>query len=686
MFVYTRPFGPVKLSGTISSAATQQRFFADATVVAHDPARYALTVLNSGGGDPSAWLQQTLTTQLKQVVDIMAASTALEQLQADSQAISQSVATNAAAVLGQMGVTFQQLSKFGIVGGAGGAADASTSKLELVGPIAGKVATTSPDENVNKWEKFGLFVAADPVAMRHYSGAEPGWRWLARGAGSLLHQSDRWPMAPNGSTQYHFSSEQEARAYYGALRQHAMSVAPGLVAQDTRASFNLNAPSAYAETLWQNDQDVLYLIYDRMEDMEALAQESDGIGIHPAGPDTPHAQALPLLTYKSKSDVHYVAVCRGESGAADHVILVYSDKHAPEPTIPEGLPRAEWMSKYDRAALPFDGDILVVQWGRFSGADILADEGEDPVASLSAKLGDKIAIPLQTNHEAATRLGDVPPAYAIRMAPGAYSLHYYELTTQQHGNFFAAAISRDGAESFLPTDVVGNAGGISFCGLSVEQYAMLSVERDNIVMRLGIGAGPSQEMAALCAKYNIHNSANGMAARLNEWEHYIQGDAAFSAQWAMQLGIATMRLQGQEPTKENMAAMAAQQNMAQQSLEAGVATADAIRDAAIQVIQNASNRAPEEVIQMVGQMFPQFTPEDILYKTVRILRDPDDFGRFNNVETCTEPLCRAHFQTKPPEDQKFEGSEESYFKEQREAIYSAYDIEVPGGFFSKLFS
>ena len=86
---------------------------------------------------------------------------------------------------------------------------------------------------------------------------------------------------------------------------------------------------------------------------------------------------------------------------------------------------------------------------------------------------------------------------------------------------------------------------------------------------------------------------------------------------------------------------------------------------------------------MVAQMCPQFTPGDILYKTVRILRDPDDFGRFDNVETCTEPLTRAHYQTMEPDDQAFEGSEDSYFKEQRDVIYSAYDIEVPG-FFSKL--
>jgi hypothetical protein len=37
-----------------------------------------------------------------------------------------------------------------------------------------------------------------------------------------------------------------------------------------------------------------------------------------------------------------------------------------------------------------------------------------------------------------------------------------------------------------------------------------------------------------------------------------------------------------------------------------------------------------------------------------------------------------------PEDQKFEGSEDKFFKEEREVIYSAYDIEVPG-FFNKLF-
>ncbi|RLB60145.1 MAG: hypothetical protein DRI90_14390 [Deltaproteobacteria bacterium] len=691
LYVFTRPFGPLRLGGRLD-AAGGARFFAEASVVVHDPVLYVRSVVGSSAEEGSRWIIATLGSELGSAIERVALDTPIEQLSSSLPGITQTVAQGAGPKLGGVGITFQQLTSLNVKSpqGAGPAASGSTGagagRLQLVGPIASKVTAPSPGPEITQYETLGLFVAADPVAMGHYSGYQPGWRWLSRGAGSLMNQVHGWPLAPNGTTSHHFATEAEARAYYGALRQHALSSVPGLTPQDTRQEIGLNVPTAYCETLWSNGQEVLYLLYDRMGDMGVFGNETDGaIGIFSAGPEVPAVPDLPIITYRTASDVLYLAVGPGPSGAADHVLIIFSDAHAPEPTIPDGMPRAEWMSKFERPGLQFTGDILVVQWGRFSGAEVLAGEdANDPVASLAAKLGSNIAIPLHVQDEAAARLGGHPPAYAVRMEPGTYSLDHYELTTQNHGNFSFCAISRDGAESFLPSDVVGNAGGVQLGGLSVEQYAMLSTERDNLVMRMGPQACTSREMEALCQRYNIPFTEDGMAGRVNDWEHYIANDPAFSAQWAMQRGIATMRLQGQEPNEQQRAAIAQQQNMAQQSLEQNASQLDASRDAAIHIIRSSANRTPEDVLAMVGQLGPQFAVETVLHKTLRILREPDEFGRFDHIESCVEPLARAHYRSMSPEDQSFEGSEDKFFKEEREAVYGAYDIDVPG-FFSRLF-
>lgn len=694
LYVFTRPFGPLKVGGRAAGG----RFFAETSVAIYDPVRYVTDVVGTGPEDGSRWITSTVGGELSRAVEQAAQSTPLEQLSSALGEITQTVAAGVGSKLHGVGVTFGQVMSLNVVGAGGGApaggggsaaapgaaiAATGEGRLQLLGSLAGKVTQDSPDSDIAKYEKFGLFVAADPVAIRHFSGAEPGWRWMARGAGHGMGQVRGWPLAPNGTTCDYFPTEEQARAYYGALRNHVLSSVPGITPQDTRENFGLNVPTAYAETMWSNGQEFMRLLYDRMEDMNALAHETDGaIGIHPACP--PDQPDLPIITYKSASDIHHVAVGKGPTGAADHVVIVFSKDQKPEPTISEGMPRAEWMSKFEKAALQFTGNILVVQWGRFSGNDVLGDASADPVAALTAKLGSNIAVPLQTSHDASSRLGGHAPGYAVRMEPGGYSINYYEMTTKQHGEFSFLAISRDGAESFLPTDVVGDAGGIVLGGLSVEQYAMLSVERDNLLMTQGGQACTSPQMEAICQRYGVPFSNDGRAGRVYEWEEYLTNDPAFSAQWATQRGIATMRLQGQEPNEEQIKAIAQQQNQAQASLEQHSAQLDDIRDVAIQVIQASANRSPEDLLGLVAQHYPQMDAETVLHKTLRILREPEEYGRFNDIEACVEPLARAHYRTMSAEDQKFEGSEDKFFKEERETVYSAYDIEVPG-FFSKLF-
>lgn len=107
--------------------------------------------------------------------------------------------------------------------------------LELVGPIAGCAQVPSSDPTIANMESAGLFVAGAASSLRGYSGAELGWRWLVRAQGPLVKRVPHWPQGPNGGTAGYFASEEQARAYYGQLRQHALASGTGLQAQDTRA-------------------------------------------------------------------------------------------------------------------------------------------------------------------------------------------------------------------------------------------------------------------------------------------------------------------------------------------------------------------------------------------------------------------------------------------------------------------
>ena len=429
--------------------------------------------------------------------------------------------------------------------------------LELIGPIAGKAQQPASDPASAAPESFGLFVVGDAITIRHYSGAYPGWRWTCRAEGPLTRSVTTWP---TGDTAGIFDSREAAEAFYGAIRRHAFSVAPGLTARDGRAEMPLNDASCHAERFWLNGQEQMSLFYDHLTDLQLTLRHTDAIWQYDAHPSSPEAGSL--ATYHAQNDVLYLAVARAASGAAEHLVLVFSDRHAPRPTIPEGLPRAEWIKAYEQSSLSFPSGIAVVQWGRLSGAEAeWQEDPQDPARTLAQRLGQGIAAPLPPPPSVAPRLGNVPAAYAVRMEPGTYAATYYELETAEHGRFSCCAISRAGAPAFLPA-VVGNAGGMVYGGLTMEQYAMLSVERDTLLARLGPGAASSPEMAQLCQKYRQARSPGPEAvgaARVAEWDTMIERDPAFSAQWAVQVGVARMRLGGIEPTPEQIAAMAQQQ-------------------------------------------------------------------------------------------------------------------------------
>jgi len=560
--------------------------------------------------------------------------------------------------------------------------------LELIGPIAGCPRVISQDPVVAGVEETGLFVAGDAGAIRAYSGMDLGWRWLVRGQGPLVKKVAGWPLSPRGATFDYFPDEQSARAYYAALRQHAFATTPRLVPQDTRQNFPLNVPSAYAESLWVDGQEAMRLIIDRMADLQVFRGNTQCIGLFEATP-----RGAPLVSYFTQNDVLYLAVARGATGGAEHVVIVFSDEHKPEPIIPEGLPRAEWMTKFNRAGLQFPSNLLVVQWGRLSGTEVLAAEDQqNPAGSLSAKMQGRVAMPIASPPAIAERLGNVPAAYAVRLEPGSYTATYYELMGTPYGGFSCCAISREGAPSFLPV-VVGNAGGIVHGGLTVEQYAMLSVERDNLVMREGPTAVFGPNLAAVCQKYGVPFEPGGRAGRISGWELMIQGDAAFSAQWAIQRGIATMRLQGQEPNQAQIQAMAQQQQAVTDQLEKHAERRknlnQQIEEAAVGVIGFALGQTPEAVLAEARRLAPDAKPADVFFRALRILRTPGEKGlpKFDAVDKRLDPLVRARWLVLDEGDRKFEGGTvEKYIKSEIDDIYPKNGLKVPGffGFLGRL--
>lgn len=485
------------------------------------------------------------------------------------------------------------------------------------------------------------------------------------------------------------ATREEAQAAYAAIRQQAIGL--GCQAVDARAEFPLNDPQCYAERFSMNGEELLKLFYDHMTDLQVAVRHTDAIWQFGAQPGNP--QAGTLAAYHTQNDVLYLAIARAPSGAVEHVVLVFSDRHQPEPTVREGMPRAEWIKAFSQSTLAFPSGVAVVQWGRLSGAE--AQWQEDALApwqSLRARMGTAVTTPLAPPASLAPRLGNVPVAYAVRMEPGLYKATYYQLDTAEYGGFSCCAISRDGAAPFLPV-ALGNAGGMIHGGLPMERYAMLCVERDDLLMRLGGSAVSSREMAALCQKYGqpvptgVHV---GRAARVHEWEQMIQHDAAFSAQWAVQLGIARLRLQGVEPTREQIEALAQHQSQVQQQLESHhkqhTAVKDETRRAARLLIDLARTTKAPGLVEACAREAPHAKAEHVFWDAMAILKDPDKFGKTERVEELTENIARAYHMTLLPQDQGVAGKPESVVKDLIGDVYPKQGAKVPGlgGFFSRL--
>jgi hypothetical protein len=557
--------------------------------------------------------------------------------------------------------------------------------LELIGTLALTTKTPARDELQRGVEECSLVVAGDCRAVPYYSGNEIGARWLCRIQGPAAELINDWP-TEDGDTYGYFATEQEARQMYNALKAHLPTRMPGVRFVDTRHDNPLNMPTALSESAWQDTTEVARLVLDRMTDLQVVMRNTDVLWTFPANVAQP--EGLDLVSYSTQTDVLYVAIARGASGAAEHLAVIYSPRHQPQPMISQGFPGADEDEDYETDAVTFPSNIAVVFWGIAGGHQVLAPaRGGDPAAMLHAYMGANIAVPLASNAgDLDQRLGGIAPAYAVRMEPGEYCAHFYMLDPRPGEGYSMMVLSREGAPSFQPAgpEKTSRVRG----GLSLDQYAMVAAERDRILMTQGQNAGAA--LMQLCQRYGIQHQGHPMTAgRVPEWDQLINGgDPELSAQWATQYAMANAKLNGVQMAPEQLAQVAQHQQMVQAQLQqhgqAHRAAGEAIRNGALQLIEMARTQAPPQLVESAKRLVQD--PAEALRTAIVILKNPGEKGnpRVQGVDQIADKLARAHWAAMSQEDRDFEGGKEKdYVKENVNDIYEANGIKT-GGFFSRL--
>lgn len=318
--------------------------------------------------------------------------------------------------------------------------------LELIGPIAATPKTPAANATERGFEELGMLIMADVLDAPKYSGMNLGSRWLCRLQGPVLELPIDWP---NGLTWKYWPDEGGARGMYQALRNHIFQRFPGVEARDDRQHVPLNVPSGLAESFWQNGTEILRLVCDRMTDLQIAVRQTQCVrrfAADPAFPDVGH-----IINYFTQPDVCYLAVARGPTGAANHVLLVYSPRHQPEPAIPQGMPGAERQKDYSTGPFQIRSGFLTAFWGRISGNDVLAPvRGGDAGAMLHQYLGNRVAAPLQTNVPGLDERLPCPAVWALRVEPGEWRTHYYTLDPRPGEGYSFCCISKTGAPPFQP--------------------------------------------------------------------------------------------------------------------------------------------------------------------------------------------------------------------------------------------
>ncbi len=569
--------------------------------------------------------------------------------------------------------------------------------LTLIGPLAATARTPCPDPVQAGAETSGMIVLGDARDIAMYSAMDLGSRWLCRAEGPALRVLGALPTEDGEAWGY--GEKAEAFARYDALRAHILARFPGVTVQDARADLGPNSPEARAESFVQGGTLVVRMFVDHMADLQIVTRNTDAIWTFAGHPRAPDRR---LVAYSTQSDVLYVAIGKGASGAAEHVCVLYAPEHRPEPTVSQGMPRAE--RQETAQTIQLTSGFLVAFWGVVPGARLMAPaQGGDPAPMLHAYMAANVAVPLATHDPShVDQRAQAPCAWAIRVEPGEYEVSYRELDARGGAGFSFVALSKKGAQPFQPDDP-GQGAGRRIQGFSLAQYAMLSVERERILMAGPMAAG--QPLTELCQRYGLEvpmlpyggGVNTGYAGRIVEWDQAIQGEPAMTAAFLAEKQLASMRLTGMAPSPEQEAAIRAgagqQAAMIAQTAAAQRAATNEEFDGAVKLIELARSRNEQQIIDEARRLFPvatarEGTPASGIGRALTILKNPGEGQnpRVANVQEITEKLARAHHRAMTPEDQKFEGSEKSYVKEVIETVYDRYGLPIPGagGFLGRL--
>ncbi len=157
--------------------------------------------------------------------------------------------------------------------------------------------------------------------------------------------------------------------------------------------------------------------------------------------------------------------------------------------------------------------------------------------------------------------------------------------------------------------------------------------------------------------------------------------------------VATLRLNGQNPTEEQIQHIAQQQQQVQTQLAAaGKAHGDAKKElfeGSCKIIEMSRTLTPPQIVDAAKTIFTQQGNLGYAFdRTIWMLTQPgyQNNPRFQNVDQVAEKIARAHYACMSPADQKQAGKEDKYVKEVIANVYEKNGLPVPGagGFLSRL--
>ena len=417
-------------------------------------------------------------------------------------------------------------------------------RLQVLGKIHNYVTQAGPAPHEQLHEEGLVFVALDSRSFPYWHGDTDNGQWILRRVANKLPELQPWP-----ETGWMFKNEAQARQAYQTVRQHILSRLPGVqVREDKSPERELLDPNvAWGEAFTWKGHEHVFLACDRTTDALSMTLTTPALTSF-AVDEIPQVRCASYCTQVSDC---YLAAAMASNGVADHVLVVFSPDDEVS-LIESGLPGAENDGTAESFEIDVPSGILVVSWGRVPGAPLFAQfAGQDPAAVIHGFLASSIVKPIPTAFDSRS---DGPVAYAVRVNPGVYDVDYWFLDTEN--GVSCMVLSRKGAEDFQPSVVDAS----SYEGLTLDQYAEVHIQRDEIIMKHGYsvgtaiagalgGGGALPELKALAKRYNLRDNMDlKYICRVKMWDDLVLNTGGpMSQKWMESQARARMRLQGIDP-------------------------------------------------------------------------------------------------------------------------------------------